>query len=167
MMKMVKNITFCFIAIVLCACNATQNENKTQPEPSSPAQTVEDINMDVNNSEAPVLISSEQMFSTLIADPEAVQLWRYKGEKPCVIDFFATWCRPCAEMAPIYEALAKEYSGKIIFYKVDVDQLRDLSLHWGIAGMPTLLYCNDKGMETVIGYQTEEQLRTQLNKLLQ
>ena len=167
MVKTVKNITLYCIAVLLCACNAGKNnETDFQQEQVLSAENNEAPDYDVTHSEEPVLITSEQMFSTLIAEPDAVQTWRYKGEKPCVIDFFATWCRPCSEMAPIYDALAKEYSGKILFYKVNVDQLKELSLHWGISGMPTLLFCNDNGKEMLLGYQNEEQLRLQLDKLL-
>ncbi len=48
--------------------------------------------------------------------------WKYKGEKPCVIDFFATWCGPCKQFAPTFKKLAKEYDGKVFFYQVDVDE---------------------------------------------
>ncbi len=48
--------------------------------------------------------------------------WKYNGEKPCVIDFFATWCGPCKQFAPTFKKLAKEYDGRVLFYQVDVDE---------------------------------------------
>ena len=53
--------------------------------------------------------------------------WKYLGDKPCVIDFYATWCGPCRQMSPIIEELAEELEGKVIFYKVDVDQEPELA----------------------------------------
>ena len=66
--------------------------------------------------------------------------WVFQGERPVVIDFFATWCGPCKATAPIVEELAKEYAGKIDFYKVDVDQESELSAVFNIRSVPTLLF---------------------------
>lgn len=48
--------------------------------------------------------------------------WKYEGTVPCIVDFYATWCGPCKMIAPTLVELAKEYEGKIVVYKVDVDQ---------------------------------------------
>ena len=49
--------------------------------------------------------------------------WVYKGDRPCIVDFYATWCGPCKMVAPILEELAEEYAGKIDIYKVDIGRL--------------------------------------------
>lgn len=51
--------------------------------------------------------------------------WVYEGDKPCIVDFYATWCGPCKMVAPILEELAEEYAGKIDIYKVDTEKKRD------------------------------------------
>jgi len=53
--------------------------------------------------------------------------WKYEGTVPCIVDFYATWCGPCKMLSPTLEDLAKEYDGKIVVYKVDVDQEQDLA----------------------------------------
>ena len=71
--------------------------------------------------------------------------WVFKGEKPCIIDFYADWCGPCRITSPILEELAKEYKGKINVYKVNVDNEQELSQVFGISGIPAFLYCPIEG----------------------
>ncbi len=67
--------------------------------------------------------------------------WEFRGERPCVIDFYASWCGPCKAMAPILEDLAVQYAGKIDIYKVNTEVERELSAAWGIRSIPTFLFC--------------------------
>ena len=67
--------------------------------------------------------------------------WKYLGDKPCIIDFYATWCGPCKTVAPILEELASEYEGKIYVYKVDVDAQPEIAAAYGIQSIPTILFC--------------------------
>ncbi len=66
--------------------------------------------------------------------------WKYKGSLPCVIDFWAEWCGPCRMLAPIFEELATEYAGKVLFYKVDTDAEQELAMVFGIRSIPSLLF---------------------------
>lgn len=76
-------------------------------------------------------------------------VWKYEGDKPCIVDFYATWCGPCKALAPVLESLAKEYEGKINIYKVDVDKEADLAAKFGIQSIPTLLWIPQSGKPTV------------------
>ncbi|MFR8357382.1 MAG: thioredoxin domain-containing protein [Parabacteroides sp.] len=68
---------------------------------------------------------TKQEFLSKVANYEASpDKWIYEGDKPCIIDFFATWCGPCKMIAPILEELAGEYEGKIDIYKVDTESRR-------------------------------------------
>ena len=67
--------------------------------------------------------------------------WVYEGDKPCIVDFYATWCGPCKMVAPILEELADEYAGKIDFYKVDTEKEEELAASFGIRSIPSLLFC--------------------------
>ena len=58
--------------------------------------------------------------------------WVYEGDKPCIVDFYATWCGPCKMVAPILEELAEEYAGKIDIYKVDTEKEEGLAASFGI-----------------------------------
>ena len=73
------------------------------------------------------------------------QTWKYEGDKPAIVDFFATWCGPCKTLGPVLEELAEEYEGKIYIYKVDVDQEPELSGAFGIRSVPTLLFIPANG----------------------
>lgn len=66
--------------------------------------------------------------------------WNYKGTRPCMIDFYATWCGPCKALSPIVEEVAKQYEGKVDFYKVDVDKEKELAALFQIRSIPTLLF---------------------------
>ena len=71
--------------------------------------------------------------------------WKYLGDKPCIIDYYATWCGPCKMIAPILEELAKEYNGQIYIYKVDTGAEQDLAGAFGIRSIPSLLFCPMNG----------------------
>lgn len=66
--------------------------------------------------------------------------WVYEGKLPCIVDFYADWCKPCKLIAPIMEELANEYKGKITIYKVNTDQQRELSSLFGIRSIPSVLF---------------------------
>jgi thioredoxin len=85
--------------------------------------------------------------------------WVYLGKKPCIIDFYADWCAPCRMTAPILDELAKEYAGKVDFYKVDIEKERELASYIGISNIPTFLACplNRKpSLTTGVGRSREE-----------
>jgi len=67
--------------------------------------------------------------------------WVYKGDKPCVIDFYADWCGPCKMVAPVLEELAEEYKDHINIYKVDTEAEMELSAVFGIRSIPTIIFC--------------------------
>jgi len=66
--------------------------------------------------------------------------WKYLGDKPAIIDFYATWCGPCKMVSPILEELSEEYGGKIVIYKVDTDQEQELASTFGIRSIPSILF---------------------------
>lgn len=66
--------------------------------------------------------------------------WIFEGDKPAIIDFYATWCGPCRATAPVLEEIAGEYDGKIDVYKVDVDQQQQLAALFGVQSIPSILF---------------------------
>ncbi len=76
--------------------------------------------------------------------------WNYLGDKPAIIDFFATWCGPCKMLSPVLEKLSVEYADKTHIYKVDVDQDEELAGMFGIRSVPTLLFVPMKGQPQML-----------------
>ena len=71
--------------------------------------------------------------------------WKFEGEKPCLIDFYADWCGPCKMVAPILEELSEEYDGKLDIYKVNTEEQKELSAIFGIQSIPSLLFVPKDG----------------------
>ena len=81
-----------------------------------------------------------ETFKEKIFDYTKHHEWKFEGEKPAVIDFYADWCGPCKMVAPILEELAEEYSGKMDFYKIDTEDQTELASIFGIRSIPSLLF---------------------------
>lgn len=71
--------------------------------------------------------------------------WKYEGSVPCLIDFYADWCSPCRMVAPILEDLQKEYGNKIVIYKINTEEQRELAGMFGIQSIPSLLFVPMEG----------------------
>ncbi|OPX25977.1 MAG: thioredoxin [Candidatus Cloacimonas sp. 4484_143] len=84
-------------------------------------------------------------FKENVFDYENNQQWSYKGDLPAIIDFYADWCGPCKQVAPIMKDLAEEYEGKIVIYKVDTDVERQLAGMFGIRSIPSILFIPMEG----------------------
>ncbi|MDH6358161.1 thioredoxin [Parabacteroides sp. PF5-9] len=69
------------------------------------------------------------------------EAFKFEGDKPCIVDFYADWCGPCKMIAPILEELAQEYVGKIDIYKVNTEEEEELAIAFDIRSIPTLLFC--------------------------
>lgn len=92
----------------------------------------------------------------------------FLGEKPAIVDFTASWCGPCRQMAPILEEIAKKYAGKIDVYKVDVDKCRELAQAFGISSIPAVLYIPLDGEPSMtIGARSRSRFEDEIAKLLQ
>ena len=94
--------------------------------------------------------------------------WKYEGKLPCVVDFYADWCGPCRLASPALEELAKNYKGKIVVYKVNTDQERELSTVFGISGIPAFLWVPQSGNPTMTSgvANSPEAIRVQFEKMI-
>lgn len=93
--------------------------------------------------------------------------WKYEGDKPAIVDFYATWCGPCKMIAPVLEELAKEYEGKIVIYKIDTDKEKELASAFGIRSIPTILFIPKSGDPQVAhGAMPKEGLKKAIDDFL-
>ncbi|WP_339734201.1 thioredoxin [uncultured Sunxiuqinia sp.] len=83
---------------------------------------------------------TKETFKEKVFNFEQNKDWKYEGDAPCLIDFYADWCGPCKMVAPVLEELQKEYGEAIKIYKVDTEDQRELSAMFGIQSIPSLLF---------------------------
>ncbi len=86
-----------------------------------------------------------ETFKEKVFDFENLKEWKYNGDTPCIIDFYADWCQPCKIIAPILEELEKEYNGKLKVYKIDTEDQQQLAGLFGIQSIPSLLFVPVEG----------------------
>lgn len=138
-----------------CNSNAAESSSETNNEVSinTPAKPAE--------GEGKVIVLDEAAFKEKVWNyDDNPQEWKYKGDLPAVVDFYADWCGPCKRIAPIMDKLAKEYEGKIRIYKVNTDHNRELSGVFGIRSIPSILFIPKEGQPAMqAGAMQEEQYR--------
>ena len=93
--------------------------------------------------------------------------WKYLGDKPALIDFFATWCGPCKMVGPILEELAAEYGDKLVIYKVNTEEEEDLASIFGIRSIPSLLFIPMEGQpQMAVGAMAKADLKKAIDEIL-
>lgn len=107
-----------------------------------------------------VYITTEQ-FKERIFDYKNEKDWIFKGNKPCVIDFYTTWCGPCKRLAPIMEEMSQKYCDQVVFFKADTERERELAYVFGINSIPQVLYIPMEGKPLLLKglYPKEEIVR--------
>ncbi|MFN5423565.1 MAG: thioredoxin [bacterium] len=91
------------------------------------------------------IIMTTQDFKEKIFNYETEKEWKYLGEKPAIIDFYADWCGPCKMVAPVLEELSEEYKDELVIYKVNTDIEEELSAVFGIQSIPSFLFIDANG----------------------
>ena len=151
------------LLVLFVGCNSFASETKNR-ELLYVQEETSDMLATQTEEKKPIAITQEQ-FIKLVADYR--KEWKFVGKKPCVVDFYADWCRPCKMMEPSFAKMAEKYAGKVNFYKVNVDYNKEISAAYQIAGIPTLFFCSMDGkMTRVAGYLTEEQIDTNVKMIL-
>jgi len=88
---------------------------------------------------------TKEQFLTKVFNYEKNKDWKFEGDIPCIIDFYADWCQPCKMVAPILEELSDEYKGKVNIYKVNTEQEQELAGAFGIRSIPSMLFVPQEG----------------------
>ncbi|MCE1202043.1 MAG: thioredoxin [Bacteroidia bacterium] len=110
---------------------------------------------------------TKETFLQKVFNYETNQDWKFEGELPCIIDFYADWCMPCKMVAPILEELSKEYAGKINIYKVDTEEEQELAAVFGIRSIPSLLFCPKNGQpQMAMGALPKESFKKAIEDVL-
>ena len=147
-MKKILASLIVLFALVSTSCAQSQKEEKKE--------------------EASVVQMNKQMFLDKVFDyTTGATEWKYQGDKPCVIDFYATWCGPCRMVAPILKDLAKEYGDSIVIYKVDTDKEKELSMAMGIQSLPTIVFIPQNGQpQVIVGAADKATFKRAINEVL-
>ena len=104
----------------------------------------------VSENEKSTVKLTKEVFLEKVWDYEnSPKEWKYKGEKPALIDFYADWCGPCRTASPILEEVAKKYKEKVTIYKVDTQVERELAALFQVRGIPAFLYIPMSGKPTM------------------
>ena len=130
MKKVLVMVALVMISVIVYAFNDSREPNQGKKEVTG-------------NSE--VVVMNKEMFLKDVFDYEKSKEWKYKGDKPAIIDLYADWCGPCRQTAPIMKELAKEYAGKIVIYKVNVDKQKELAALFNATSIPLFVFIPMKG----------------------
>ena len=108
-----------------------------------------------------------QQFKERIFDYTTNADWHYSGDKPCVIDFYTTWCGPCKRLAPIMEEMSQKYCDQVVFYKADTERERELAYVFGINSIPQVLYIPTEGKPMLLkGLYPKEEIEKIIDEFL-
>ncbi len=111
---------------------------------------------------------TQETFKNKVFNYEANREWKFEGDKPCLIDFYADWGGPCKMVAPVLEELANEYDGKLNIYKIDTESERELAGMFGIQSIPSLLFVPVSGQpQMAMGALPKETFRKAIKEVLQ
>ena len=110
---------------------------------------------------------NKQTFLEKVFNYEKNKEWKFEGELPALVDFWAPWCGPCRMVGPVLEELSEEYKGKINIYKVNTDEEQELGGVFGIRSIPSLLFIPKEGQpKMAVGALPKESLTEAIEKEL-
>jgi thioredoxin 1 len=110
---------------------------------------------------------NKREFKEKIFDYSFSKDWKYKGNMPAVIDFYADWCAPCKMVSPVLDDLSNEFAGTVKFYKVNTEKDPEVARAFGVSSIPTLLFISLSGKPVVIrGAQSRSALKSSIERIL-
>lgn len=162
-MKIYKAL-FLVSAALLISCNNSGN-TKTENDPPSTEATV---NTEAEASGKPIYLTKEDFLARVMNYEANPTEWKFEGDLPCLVDFYADWCGPCRQAAPVLEELAAEYKGRINIYKVNTETERELASVFQIQGIPAFLFCPKEGRPTMSSgiARTQEETKQMFRQMI-
>jgi len=110
---------------------------------------------------------TKETFVEKVFNFEEKKEWEFKGELPCIVDFYADWCSPCKSIAPTLEELAKEYEGKLNIYKIDTEEEQELAMIFGVRSIPSILFIPIKDKPQMsIGALSKQSFKKAISEIL-
>ena len=110
---------------------------------------------------------TKETFLEKVFDFENNKEWKFEGDLPCLIDFYADWCGPCKVVAPVLEELGEEYKGRVNIYKIDTESEQELAAAFGIRSIPSLLFCpKDEKPQMAQGALPKDALKEAIESVL-
>ena len=114
-----------------------------------------------------VIHLTKREFKEKVFDYSFSKDWKYKGDMPAVVDFYADWCAPCKMVAPILDELSVEFDGRINIYKINTEKDPEVSKTFGITSIPTFLFIAQTGKPVVVrGAQSRQSLKNNMERIL-
>ena len=160
-MKRIKNLVLATVVFAAFSTGCTNGTAKTENSDINAEKSV------TAKSEKKTIHLTNADFKTKVFNFETNKEWKYEGDKPCIIDFYADWCGPCKQIAPVLEELANDYDGKVIIYKVNTEKERELASAFGIRSIPSLLFIPVSGQPQMSqGALPKEQFEKIINEFL-
>jgi len=170
MKKTILSITAAALLTLSCTNgSASSLENPGQDSPTVKTAEVEkEAKNQSEGSGKPVLLTKQDFLEKVMNYEKNQTEWVYEGELPALIDFYADWCGPCRQAAPVLEELAKEYEGKIHIYKVDTQKEQELASVFGIQGIPAFLWVPSEGKPTMSSgiAQSQEETKAMFKQMI-
>ena len=134
---------------------------------SSQKVTAANIGQSQSADKATIELTKAEFLKKVVDYESNPKEWKYLGEKPAIVDFYASWCGPCKMLSPILEELAKEHKDEIIIYKVNTENEPELAAAFGIRSIPTLLFIPMEGNpQMIMGAQPKPELNAMITKYL-
>ncbi len=142
----------------------TNMDVKTNPEPVKK----ENINKENNTKGSTKMVHlTAAEFKQKVFNYETQKEWKFTGDVPVIIDFYADWCGPCKMVAPVLEELSKEYDGKVQIYKIDTEAEQELAQVFGIRSIPSILFIPMEGKPQMsMGALPKESFVKAINEIL-
>jgi thioredoxin len=110
---------------------------------------------------------TKQTFLYKVFNYEVNKEWKFEGNLPAIIDFYADWCGPCKMVAPILEELSREYEGKINIYKIDTEAEQELAAVFNIHSIPSMLFIPMNGQpQMAVGALPKDALKNAISDVL-
>lgn len=146
-------VAIAMISIAACGNAGASNSSDKKEEKKTQQTAVTELN--------------SEGFNTKVYNLTQPEL-KYLGDKPAIVDFTASWCGPCQRIAPILEELAKEYEGRIVIYKVDIDKERGLAQAFNVSSVPSVLFIpgGDADPVMTVGARDKGKFKTEIDTIL-